>query len=113
MGYGASPQYAKNYTFFNHTETLWSQDDGKPINSSTDSKVELPHSPYKGQLQGEYTWPISVTLPKDIEFTPAHESAPRAFPLPNSFNERFIRATINYTATVKITRFGFLKDDYE
>ncbi|KJA20578.1 hypothetical protein HYPSUDRAFT_216949 [Hypholoma sublateritium FD-334 SS-4] len=113
MGASTNPEGEKNYTFFNHTETLWSQDYGKPDNSSTDSRVTLLRSAYKGQLQGEYTWPISVTLPKEVEFTPAHESAPRTFPLPHSFNERFIRATISYTASIKFNRFGFLKEDYE
>ncbi len=116
MGLGIDLEYGKNYIFFNHTETLWSQDDGKPtINSSTDSKVEFPHSSHKEKLQGEYTWPISVTLPKEIKLTPAHETEPRTFLLPHSFNEKFIRATINYTATVKIHRFelGIFKDDHE
>ena len=115
MGMGMNPEYGKNYIFFNHTETLRSQDKGKPINSSTYSKVEFPHSPYKEQLQGEYTWPISVTLPKEIKLTPAHETAPRTFLLPHSFSEKFIRATINYTATVKIHRseLGIFTDDHE
>jgi hypothetical protein len=98
----------ENYFFLKDERSLWSTTDGEP-QTSINNSTPLSRSTFKGSLHGEYTWPISVELPKEVVLKKKKDS--RSFVLPQSFSEQFIRATIRYTVWLKVARHGFLASD--
>lgn len=89
------------------THVLWSQADGEPRNaSSSDSDSSpLPNSlKFSGKLKGEYTWPFSIDLPKQVVMASGHRREPQVFHPPQTFNERHTRATISYEICLKLLR---------
>jgi len=115
-------------TFVDIQRTLWSQSDGEPQNTSSDSgdstPVPLlnpgganssgtpPPSPkFTGKLQGDYTWHFSIELPKQVVVPFGNRNEPQVFRLPQTFNERHARASICYDVSLRLNR-GKLRADY-
>ncbi|KAF9473797.1 hypothetical protein BDN70DRAFT_937148 [Pholiota conissans] len=105
---GGTTGTEENYFFLKEERSIWSSTDGEPRPSFDDS-TPVEKLTFKGTLHGGYTWPISFDLPKEVEIKKKQTS--RTFPLPQSFSEKFIRATIRYTVWVKVARRGFLATD--
>ncbi|KAF8201308.1 hypothetical protein K438DRAFT_1582199 [Mycena galopus ATCC 62051] len=80
---------------------LWTPSMGDPRapGASTDN--------WEGKLQGEYDWPISITLP-ELATSPDGE---RRFHLPHTFTERTLRSCIEYYFDLRITRGKLRPDD--
>ncbi|KAA1477189.1 hypothetical protein DENSPDRAFT_884883 [Dentipellis sp. KUC8613] len=70
--------------FMETSQTLWSQPSGK--------------------LQGNHTWPFSITLPREIAISESRNAPPRVYQLPPRFSERGSLAHIDYKLFVTIRR---------
>lgn len=116
---GANPD--QHRTFLELTHTLWSPSQGDPrysidrdgSSSSNPSSVNIVNVPslFAGKLQGEYTWPFSIDLPKEVFITSGRDKKLQSFPLPQTFNERYARGSIDYELVLRISR-SRLRPDY-
>ncbi|KAF9562006.1 hypothetical protein CPC08DRAFT_634774 [Agrocybe pediades] len=115
---GANPD--QQFTFLDLSYTLWSQSSGKPPNSNglhqhTLSPTGLisssSSSKFDGKLHGDYTWPFSIPLPKDVTLPYGKNNELKTFPLPQTFNERLAKGSINYEVYLRISRGKFQPDD--
>jgi hypothetical protein len=73
---------------------------GDPRSPTTGSSQEK----YSGKLQGNYEWPFSLKLPKEVALPVGPQTALQAFHLPQTFLERYARASVQYNLVVSITR---------
>jgi len=112
----------ENFTFLDITHTLWSPTSGRPFTiadtkDSSSSSTPLPsrndnQTLFHGPLQGEFSWPFAVDLPKTV--VAALHFGHRemgTFQLPHTFKDPFTRATIVYTVTLTLKRHGILSVD--
>lgn len=70
-------------------------------------------SQYNGKLSGDYHWPFSISLPKEIALpdpTGKHGEV-RTYQLPQTFLERSTRASVYYELFVHIARSTFRVDN--
>ncbi|KAJ3830098.1 hypothetical protein EV361DRAFT_382627 [Lentinula raphanica] len=90
---------ARQHVFFEYSQPLWSL-------TSDGHKSE-------SRLQGQYDWPFSLHLPKEVTMTVGTKDVPRVdvFRLPQTFMERHARASIHYEIVARFAR-GLLKTDY-
>jgi hypothetical protein len=65
---------------------------------------------YKGKLRGEYIWPVSVEIPKTTNVFRGPRAAGQVYDLPQTFLEPNIRASVEYTLTIRISR-SMLRSD--
>ncbi|KAJ4477346.1 hypothetical protein J3R30DRAFT_3291468 [Lentinula aciculospora] len=93
---------ARQHIFLDHSQTLW------PLSSTHSDGLKL-----ESKLQGEYSWPFSIHLPKEVTLTVGSRDAPRVevFRLPHTFMERHARASVQYEVIVRFAR-GLLKTDH-
>ncbi|KAF9563246.1 hypothetical protein CPC08DRAFT_686837 [Agrocybe pediades] len=115
-------------TFVDIQRTVWSQSDGEPQNTSSDSGDSSPLPPttatnitgngnappspkFTGKLQGDYTWQFSIDLPKQVVVPFGNRNEPQIFRLPATFNERHTRASVCYNVTLRLNR-GKLRTDH-
>ncbi|KDR78970.1 hypothetical protein GALMADRAFT_154856 [Galerina marginata CBS 339.88] len=117
---GASPDQQLN--FLNLTCSLWSPSSGEPRNDLAANDSSAPPinnssravgaaTRFTGKLHGEYSWPFSIPLPKEVVLPSGKEKEQKSFTLPQTFNERHARGSINYEMSVRISR-GKLQSDY-
>ncbi|KAF8905076.1 hypothetical protein CPB84DRAFT_1772347 [Gymnopilus junonius] len=116
---GASPD--QHRTFLELTHTLWSPTQGDPRHSrrSDGSSLSNPAfgnvvdtpSPFTGKLSGKYSWPFAIDLPKEVSITCGKNKKLEAFALPQTFNERYARGSIDYELVLRISR-SRLRPDY-
>ncbi|KAH9481701.1 hypothetical protein JR316_0006228 [Psilocybe cubensis] len=128
---GAGPN--EHLTFVDISRVPWSQSDGEPLNSSSDDgnstptptasttapatttsapSVEPSTPKFTGKLQGEYTWPFKVDLPKQVVvLSGGLKGEPQTFALPQTFSERHARASVLYEVSLQLTK-GKLRADY-
>ncbi|KAL0954347.1 hypothetical protein HGRIS_003341 [Hohenbuehelia grisea] len=94
-----------SHTFLNDTHTLWSKS-----SSSNGSRTPSPTGG-SGKLQGACSWPFSLALPSTVRlpFSSARGQTV-VCPLPETFNERGVRAVVQYDITLKVVR-GKLRAD--
>lgn len=115
---GVNPDDQLN--FLDISQTLWSQSDGAPRNATSDHDsslppgAEQPPSQFTGKLQGEYLWPFAIDLPRKVNLSLEGKSDGRgasgSFAPPQTFNERNVRAGINYEISIRIARGRFKTD---
>jgi len=91
------------------SKTLWSQSEGDPRNVDSHdggpSSAATPVSPkFNGKIQGDYTWPLSIDLPKEVLIPYGNRNEPKVFTLPETFNERHTQASIVYEVSVRFIR---------
>lgn len=117
------PNRGEQMTFIDISHTLWSQADGEQLTirpnhsnapatqggisgtDGTDGTDSSQSSKLKGKLQGEYTWPFSIDLPRQVVL------GGKAFSLPQTFYERHARASITYEVSLQLAR-GKLRTDH-
>ncbi|PPQ92237.1 hypothetical protein CVT25_008919 [Psilocybe cyanescens] len=114
---GANPD--QQLIFLELSHPLWSQADGDPRSSNNVSE-ETSSSPrshvasssvrFSGKLEGEYTWPFSITLPKEVNVPCGKGKQLQTFTLPQTFNERHAKGSINYEMSLRINRGRFQSD---
>jgi len=102
-------------TFLDVSKTLWSQSEGDPRHVDPydrDSSSAATSTPTKftGKLQGDYTWPFSIDLPKEVLVPFGGRNEPQVFTLPQTFTERHERASIRYEVSVRFIRAKLQKD---
>jgi hypothetical protein len=70
-------------------------------------------SHYHGKLSGDYHWPFSISLPKEVTLAdPARKhGAVQTYRLPQTFLERTMRASVYYELCVHIARSTFRVDN--
>ena len=74
--------------------------------------VWTPASPQEGKVIGVHTHAFSISIPPDVEVTPAAPKAtPKRFPLPPTFSERASPAYIDYKVCVIMRRGGLRVND--
>ncbi|KIM40547.1 hypothetical protein M413DRAFT_412501 [Hebeloma cylindrosporum] len=96
-------------TFLHISKTLWSQSEGDPRSGNSPaggSSSVAPSTPpkFSGKIQGDYTWPFSIDLPKEVLVPCGNRNEPQVFTLPETFNERHTRASITYDVSVRFVR---------
>lgn len=89
-------------TFLERATTLWLQSNG-PESIST--------APSDRKLQGDYLWPFTVSLPKEVVLPVASKNTQETFRLPQTFTERHASASIQYDINLRLVR-GKLRPDY-
>ncbi|KAJ7707460.1 hypothetical protein B0H17DRAFT_1032757 [Mycena rosella] len=102
---GALPQ--DRLCFLDATTPLWLKGTANPRESPSEA---APH--YDGRLSGDYCWPFSIVLPKEVTLTNPEEKhgTPRTYHLPQTFLERTARASVCYELFVNIARSTFRVD---
>ncbi|KAJ3778086.1 hypothetical protein FB446DRAFT_27830 [Lentinula raphanica] len=75
-------------TFLDIRETLWTEESG-PLETHT--------TPTNG---GDYSWPYSLVLPKDVVISQVDGEKEQAFPLPHTFAEPGVPARVQYELEV-------------
>lgn len=113
---GANPD--QQLTFLDLSYPLWSQSEGDPrsVNASRDINItfghvsSVPPARFSGRLLGQYTWPFSITLPKEVSVPCGKGKQPQMFALPQTFNERHAKGSINYEVSLRINRGKFQSD---
>ncbi|KIM40545.1 hypothetical protein M413DRAFT_445989 [Hebeloma cylindrosporum] len=108
---GINPE--EQLTFIEISRTLWTQSDGAPKNArASDISYSQGGGKFTGKLKGEYIWPFSIDLPKEVMLPSGIGSNKvEAFPPPQTFNERKTLASINYEIYVRVAR-GRWKADH-
>ena len=78
-------------TFIDISEMFWSRFEGDLRNVNFhegSSSMVIPTSPkFNGKLQGDYTWPFSIDLPKEVSVH--HDNCNKVFTLLETFNEQY------------------------
>ncbi|KAG6900822.1 hypothetical protein C0993_000141 [Termitomyces sp. T159_Od127] len=98
----------KNITFLNIAQTLWSREK----DSNYPYSLEDPKSRNRRQkLSGDHYWPFSISLPKKVLLFNRRKHETEMFHLPESFNERDVRASVKYSIHLRLTRGKFKADD--
>ncbi|KAG5728865.1 hypothetical protein E4T56_gene2313, partial [Termitomyces sp. T112] len=95
----------KHITFLDITKTLWSRkrDINYPHNNSQINKNQ--------KLSGDHHWPFSIPLPKKVLLPNRRKHETEFYSLPESFHERNIRASVQYSLHLRLTRGKFKADD--
>ncbi|KAG6891369.1 hypothetical protein C0992_008080 [Termitomyces sp. T32_za158] len=97
----------RHITFLNITKTLWSRERDLNPYSLWD-----PVSRNRRQkLSGDHYWPFSISLPKKVLLFNRRKHETGIFRLPESFNERDVRASVQYSIHLRLTRGKFKADD--
>jgi hypothetical protein len=108
---GINPE--EQLTFIDISLTLWTQSDGVPKNARAgDSPPSQGGGKFTGKLKGEYIWPFSIDLQKEV-MLPSGVDSNKVDPFtpPQTFNERKTLASINYEISVRVVR-GRWKADH-
>jgi hypothetical protein len=104
-------------TFVDVSKTLWSQTEGEPTNinpcdGGSSSLTSSAPPKFTGKLQpGDYSWPFSIDLPKEVLVACGNRNEPQVFTLPQTFVERHTRPSIRYEFSVRFTRSKLRGDD--
>jgi hypothetical protein len=93
--------------FLDKMTLLWNRSMGNPRLPSCSS--ESPPK-FTSKLLGDYYWPFSIHLPREVTLWSAEGLGEQNFRLPETFMERLTRASVHYEMTVLITR-GILRSD--
>ncbi|PSS22655.1 hypothetical protein PHLCEN_2v3021 [Hermanssonia centrifuga] len=93
------------HTFVCITKELWSTAFGDPA-----APPMTTGSPFKGKIQGQLSWPFSISLPAEVDIS--FQRSTRPFKLPASFYARGARVTVHYRINVAIIR-GRFQTDYK
>ncbi|KAJ6520896.1 hypothetical protein DFH09DRAFT_1331546 [Mycena vulgaris] len=95
--------------FLDTTTPLWLKGMANP----RESNVATSASPYDGRLSGDYHWPFSISLPKEVTLADPNEKhgPPQTYHLPQSFLERNTRGSVYYELFVHIARSTFRVDN--
>ncbi|KAF5326919.1 hypothetical protein D9619_004165 [Psilocybe cf. subviscida] len=107
-GRSDSGQSEEELRLFDISNTIWSKD--------ADGAATSPLLSNKKKLSGTHTWPFSVNIPEKVQFIT--KSSSRGPPgniehnLPQTFNDRVVRASIRYEVVLRIGR-GKLKTNYK
>ncbi|KAF7374624.1 hypothetical protein MSAN_00347200 [Mycena sanguinolenta] len=104
---GPSPR--DHYCFLDISTPLWLK--GMP--NPRDSNAGPSDSKFNGKLSGDYHWPFSISLPKEVTLpdpTRRHGEV-RTYKLPQTFLERTTRATVFYELCVHVARSTFRVDN--
>ncbi|KDQ56976.1 hypothetical protein JAAARDRAFT_35575 [Jaapia argillacea MUCL 33604] len=93
-------------TFLKMSHPLWSASQGPP-SSEPQSNRSSPVSSNEqvGKLLGKYTWPFTITMPKDVAMKGrSRKEQPKAYRLPPTFLVKNIHFTVQYELLVHIQR---------
>ncbi|KAF8914294.1 hypothetical protein CPB84DRAFT_1742084 [Gymnopilus junonius] len=99
-------------TFLDQPIIFWTRSNGDPrsVSPSIEDNAAPPTShaakKFDGKLSGQYSWPFSLSFPKDL---PAWGQGGR-MPTPQSFFEREIQASVQYDLVLRMTH-GILRSD--
>jgi hypothetical protein len=83
------------FKFFDHTSVIWNKLMGDPRSTE--------QGDYKGKLKGNYVWPVSVEIPT-TNVCPGSRPTNEVYDLPQTFLEPNIRASVEYTLSIRISR---------
>ncbi|KAJ7126754.1 hypothetical protein C8R44DRAFT_617260 [Mycena epipterygia] len=103
------PQNTDRLCFLDTSTPLWVK--GMP--NPRDSDPAATPS-YHGKLSGDYHWPFSISLPKEVALPDPSGKPPGAlktYHLPQTFLERTTRASVYYELFVHIARSTFRVDN--
>lgn len=104
------------FTFWDLTQTLWSNEMGDPRgpnasgsnyagpSSSTSALSQISLTKHQSKLHGSYCWPFSITLPPKCDIAARSKQPPTPVRLPPSFSEKGAAQFINYEINVRIRR---------
>ncbi|KAJ7170926.1 hypothetical protein C8R43DRAFT_71609 [Mycena crocata] len=100
------PQERDRTCFLDTSTPLW-------LKGMADPRDPDPGSQYHGKLSGDYYWPFSISLPKEVTAPdPAGKSGSvKTYHLPQTFLERTTRASVYYELFVHIARSTFRVDN--
>ncbi|KAJ7455216.1 hypothetical protein B0H11DRAFT_2161031 [Mycena galericulata] len=98
------PQNQDRLCFLDHSTPLWLKGMANPRDASG--------SQYHGKLSGDYHWPFSISLPKEVTLPDptGKQGQVRTYHLPQTFLERSTRASVYYELFVHIARSTFRVD---
>ncbi|KAJ6624070.1 hypothetical protein B0H10DRAFT_1785291 [Mycena sp. CBHHK59/15] len=100
------PQKQDRVCFLDTSTPLWLK--GMPNPREPGAAASDSH--YSGKLSGDYHWPFSISLPKEVTL-PDKQGRVRTFHLPQTFLERTTRASVYYELFVHIARSTFRVDN--
>ena len=83
------------FKFLDHTSVIWNKLMGDPRSTE--------RGDYKGKLNGDYVWPVSVEIPP-TNVCPGFRPTNEVYDLPQTFLEPNIRASVEYTLSIRISR---------
>lgn len=92
-----------SFTFLNQSSTIWSKSGGFQRSQSSFDGTS------SSKLRGTCKWPLSLSLPRKVNVTNSHGDTD-CYPLPETFLERQMSASIQYDFTLLIGR-GKLRTD--
>ncbi|KAF8806268.1 hypothetical protein BYT27DRAFT_7339440 [Phlegmacium glaucopus] len=97
-----------SYTFLEQPITSWDRNDGDP--RSMYFTPETTIKKFEGKLSGQYTWPFTLTFPKEVTIRGQHQYLSKAYPTPRSFLERGTNGSVQYDLVLRVTH-GLLRAD--
>lgn len=97
-------------TFLDQSFMIWSKDMGDPRNPQSTSTSNSIPTRYKGKLTGEYEWPFSITLPREVSDPTKPGYSTQLYHLPQSSMERGMKVGIQYDIIVNLIRTKFRVD---
>ncbi|KAJ7745723.1 hypothetical protein B0H16DRAFT_971557 [Mycena metata] len=101
------PQDKDRVYFLDTSTPLWLKGMANP----RDSVSGASGSHYNGKLSGDYHWPFSISLPKEVTLSDPTGKQSLTYHLPQSFLERTSRASVYYELFVHIARSTLRVDD--
>lgn len=92
--------------FLDHSQVIWSQAMGDPKAPTESSNIEK----YTEKLNGKYSWPFKVPIPREIAGKSSTSSAMQTFKLPATFSERHAKVGVHYEIRIHVRRSTFRAD---
>ena len=96
------------HPFLDQPITSWDRNDGDPRSMFFTSETVIKK--FEGKLSGHYTWPFSLTFPKQVTIRGQHQYLSKAYPTPPSFSENETNLSVRYDLVLRITH-GMLRAD--
>lgn len=94
--------------FLSLSQIIWSRSMGDPRAPS----ASVSGASFSEKLRGDYSWPFTLTLPRDVTLLPKsnNKGPAETFFLPPTFLERSTKASIQYDIHAEVRRGRFRAD---
>ncbi|KAG6916057.1 hypothetical protein DXG01_008630 [Tephrocybe rancida] len=107
-----SANATKHFTFLDITKTIWSKSNDITHPSTHPTTSSNVHKDISGKkLTGDHFWPFTIALPKEVLLPSRTKREPELFRLPESFHERHVRASVQYSLHLRLVRGRFRPDN--
>ncbi|KAG6857381.1 hypothetical protein H0H87_004743 [Tephrocybe sp. NHM501043] len=91
----------KHFTFIDISKTVWSKDNDSAHRNVGDKQK---------YLYGDHFWPFTISLPTELVLPGGPKYTPEVYRLPESFHERHVRASVQYSLHLRLIRGKFRPD---